>query len=375
MTTYAGSGGRSDGEKAAYSLKILESATSIVGNVPMTEASILTGAAGWKNRHGELLTNADLANKFTMQTHPEWNLTLTILRGNWNINGGLVAPIGSLGVEANIPLGTIAFRVNADAPAGSPYGIRVIVAVPQCEYYKNENNEDPGHFYDSGISYFGLWHLEANGERIVNVFRAQDAMDKFELPRSNPYIPSATPGESEYILIDANSDNTVESRCYLNAKRVLVAYEFKVTEEGVYVLGPANDNQYAKGMEIVYFSADATASSGRDGTLGSVIGNIDFVYDYAGNVVTVKEASGEGTAEDYHNYYASLCLLYTDNGQKDASGNYISVNNADIYARRFIGGTPEGSQMNYNVIGSNKTCVELTPYGVAADTVNDLRSP
>lgn len=72
-------------------------------------------------------------------------------------------------------------------------------------------------------------------------------------------------------------------------------------------------------MQIVYFSADGVASAGRDGTGGTQIGNVDYVYDYNDKVVLVtdtdpRDTSADGYAEDYHYYYQSYMIVYFDNG-------------------------------------------------------------
>lgn len=371
MTTYSGSNGRNESTdgKAKYAIKILQSAESTLGTtVPKSDKSILTANDGWKNKENVAISTDQLKKKFKSETSATWGATLSFFRGDFNFGSGtIVAPVGSLGVEANIPIGTVAFRVNKNASAGNSFGIRVIVSVPQCDYYNGEGDE--GTFYTDGDHYFGLWHMSANGEQLVTTFTQNTCMEKFELPRSNTFKPDTSASSSDYILIDANADGSIDSRCYLNAKRVLVAYEFKVTEEGVYVLGSTNGP-----MEIVYFSADATASGGRDGTMGSTIGSIDFVYDYSNKIVPVTESSTptENGEEDYKNYYSSLCLLYINSSLKQDS-NYVSVDQANIYARRYVNQDPLKSMINFNATGKNLTSIELLPYGNGADTVNDLR--
>lgn len=370
QATYPGNGGRDAATvpHAAYSIKRLQGA--LLDEEVLDQSGYLTAADGWKNRVGKALQYSDLHKKFSMERSASWGATLTGLNGNISIGDGtIVAPVGTLGVEANIPLGTIAFRVNKAATADNPNRINVIVAVPQCDYYKGEN--DAGTFYDDGLNYFGLWHVTANGEAIVSTFNADNAIEKFELPRSNPFEPSSTPGGSDYILIQ-NEDGTT-SRCYLNGNRALVAYQFEVIDEGVYLLGATNGP-----MEIVYFSADNTASAGRDGSSGSKLGTIDFVYDdLNGTVVTVNKPVPEGTppenpnanGEDYHYYYASLCLMYTDNGVD----GFPDINDLQIYVRRFIDGA-ENEQISNMMLQVNSDSgqndyLQLVPYSISSDKV------
>jgi hypothetical protein len=97
-------------------------------------------------------------------------------------------------------------------------------------------------------------------------------------------------------------------------------------------------------MEIVYCAADGTADDGLDGTKGSVIGSIDYVYDYNQKIVHVQDYATTPTVTPetkYNYYYNSHIITYTDN-EYTVSGGFASLNNLMIYPRRYIptdGGT------------------------------------
>jgi hypothetical protein len=201
-----------------------------------------------------------------------------------------------------------------------------------------------------------------------------EALEQFELPRSNPYQPGIVASDASANSIEVISNGTTY-RCYLNGLRVLVGYEFTVSGEGVYIIGTTSGP-----MEIVHFSADGTASAGRDGTSGSKLGSIDFVYDYDGKIVTVKDTADSET-EDYSHYYASLCLLYTDiTSVKDDTGDvwqFYQINDQQIAIRRAVGipegdGQTEGAILHLTVASGDATqtqYIKCVRYSFLADTV------
>ncbi len=327
---------------------------------------------GWKNAEGETIISspADLHKKFNMTETPGFGAMVNLLGGSLDIGNSkqVVAPVGTNGVQANIPMGCVAFRINTNKTST----IRVIVAIPVSEYYDGGGQNDA--FFDTTYR-FGLWQVEEAGGSMIQSFNVNDAIQQFELPRSNPYQPGTTTADASanYILVE---DNGTTYRCYLNGLRVLVGYEFTVSGEGVYIIGTTSGP-----MEIVHFSADGTASAGRDGTSGSKLGSIDFVYDYAGKIVTVKESSNSET-EDYNQYYASMCLLYTDiTNVKDATGDvwqFYKINDQQITIRRSVGivdqeKQTQGSMFHLTVASGDSTqtpYIKCVSYSFQADTVH-----
>ena len=328
---------------------------------------------GWKNAEGETIISSpkDLHKKFNMTETPGFGAMINLLGGSLDIGNSkqVVAPVGTDGVEANIPMGCVAFRINTNKTST----IRVIVAIPVSEFYDGEGKNDE--FFDTSYR-FGLWQVEEAGGSMIQSFNVDDAIQQFELPRSSPYQPGTTTSDASanYILVEENG-NTY--RCYLNGLRVLVGYEFTVSGEGVYIIGTTSGP-----MEIVHFSADGTASAGRDGTSGSKLGSIDFVYDYNGKIITVKESSSDSGTEDYNQYYASMCLLYSDitkiKNQTTDPWEFYKINDQQITIRRSVGITDEeqrtlGSIINLTVASgdpSQTKYIKCTQYSLRSDTVS-----
>ena len=295
---------------------------------PTTYTLMTLEQLGWKNSEGKPIFDspADLHKKFNMTQEPGFGVMVNLFGGSLDLGDSrqVIAPVGTNGVEANIPMGCVAFRVNTNEKST----VRVIIAVPVAEYYDGEIEGDT--FFDKDYR-FGIWQVEAAGGKMIQTFDRSAALQQFELPRSNHYRPGSEPKDSNYVSVKSG-DTTY--RCYLNGLRVLVGCEFTVEGEGVYIIGTT-----AGPMEIVHFSAGGTASAGRDGSTGSKLGSIDFVYDYDDKIVTVKERSNAAET-DYSQYYASLCLLYTDiTGIKDPTPNdikYFKINDGLIKVRRSI---------------------------------------
>ncbi|MGN1093934.1 MAG: hypothetical protein ACI4SC_03040, partial [Candidatus Neoclostridium sp.] len=331
-----------------------------------------TGVIGWQDGKGNHITKESLQKKFRMYQGINFGANINIINGTLATDGMLTAPVGTNGVEANIPQGCIAFRVNK---ASDNIKIRVIVSTAVSELYPGESED-----YDLGsyTRFFNLWKMEEAGESAVQVFEATGSglLDRFIVPRSHPYEPgkNAASSDSEYINVRYNE---ADYRCYLNGDRVLVAYEFSVdstsngTGTGIYCLGMSGmngDGGMVKNvpMEIIYFSADGVASAGRDGENASQIGTIDFVYDYNGVIVTVKDGSvtDKDGNEDYSGYYPSYCILYSDIAKPDANyteanPSYLLVNNEKIVVRRYVdtGESPPVSDENHNTTISRSVII------------------
>jgi hypothetical protein len=255
--------------------------------------------------------------------------------------GGLIrAPVGPEGTYTDIPSGGIAFKVNKTTT--EPQKIRVIIAVPISEHYVGDEDFELGS-YDR---YFCLWEMGENDGSGSAIFEAKDYIERFQIPCSYPYQPGTTPSSEKSKFVTVTYEGT-SYRCYLNGDRILVAYEFKVYNEGVYVLGTSTSTSDGDGiildkdsspMEIVYFSADGVASSGRDGQNGSQLGTVDYVYSYNNIIVPVEERSSTNDAgkEDYSTYYPSYCMLYMNSLVNSTSDNYADVWKEEVYIRRYV---------------------------------------
>jgi hypothetical protein len=312
---------------------------------------LIAGAAGWQDGQGGVLDKTDLSKKFTMQEAIQFGVSLKLPSGtNIQINdGSVLAPVGPGGAYANIPTGSIAFRINKDGASK----IRVIVSVPVSKVFGGE-----GALNEEFDYYLGLWKTEDladDGSWQLSAFNQTSAVQKFELPRSHPYEPGTTAANSDYILV--NHDGTTY-RCYLNGERILVGYEFTVTEAGTYILGTAiGETTYGEGifdsilgmlgatvtesavqypMEIVYASADGTASPGNDGTSTSVYGSIDYVYSYDNKIIHVQDYETTSSTINYNRYYNSNRITFTQNELTNSSGAFVDIQNFQAYVWRTV---------------------------------------
>ena len=334
-------------------------AESIEVATPGTESSV-TGAntqysvisleeLAWHNGDASdnrgILHGGNLTNKFHMTDGITFGLTVDF-GGTLGTSGIIRAPVGTAGTETNIPTGCVAFRINKSGT--EPQKIRVIIAVPVSDYFIGEDNYDLGSF----DRYFCLWNMEEAGESFATIFRSSDYIERFAIPRSHFYEPGTTTASENSEFVTVTYDGK-EYRSYLNGDRVLLAYEFKVYNEGVYVLGTSTGSSDASDfedrdtapMEIVYFSADGVASTGRDGLSGSQLGTVDYVYSYDNKIVPVTDSSSADASgeEDYSTYYPSYCIMYMNSVPDDPKASFVNVNSEKVYIRRFITETPSSN--------------------------------
>jgi hypothetical protein len=203
--------------------------------------------------------------------------------------------------------------------------------------------------------------------------------------------PAGVEGSNTYVNVEYGGK---EYRTYLNGDTFLVAYEFTVSGEGVYVIGSVHggdttNNTKDSPMEIVHFSVSGTASAGRDGVQGSQLGAIDFVYDNLTDaIITVRTTSTATTLpnvygnEDYNNYYTSHSMLYTDFEQK-VDSSFILINDAKISIRRWLeetiseGVTTYDSVITYwteSTVAAQAEAIVVTGYTISSDTIRKLTS-
>lgn len=324
--------------------------------------SELDEGKGWNDSTGQPITQ--VSKMFSLAEGIDWALALDIfgLEFGTGNNAMVEAPIGSDGTTTKIPTGCIAFKINSVPEGGAK--IRFIVALPTGSSPDSlgldhgtlgTTESDSGH-YENEDYYFGVWKGRARGEEdnilgliSWNGFNIDDAVIKVELPRSQPKMadgyPYTYPEEYIVVNIDTDGDGVAETyRTYLQGDVYLLAYEFTVNETGVYIMGATNS-----AMQIVYFSADGVASAGRDGTGGTQIGNVDYVYDYNDKVVLVtdtdpRDTSADGYAEDYQYYYQSYMIVYFDNGVtvNGESGTFVNINDERLCIRRWVNSRAEG---------------------------------
>lgn len=314
----------------------------------------------WRNGdatdNGGILHGGNLLKKFRMEESIAFGANI----GGFIGTSGLVrAPVGPEGTYTDIPAGCVAFRVNQTSTEA--HKIRVIVAVPVSDYYPGEKKYDLGDY----TRYFCLWQMDESDGSGSTIFQSSDYIERFEVPRSHTYRPGTTAASdtSEYVTVTYNGE---EYRSYLNGDRILVAYEFKVYNEGVYVLGTSNSENDQAGlfddptntpMEILYFSADGVADTGYDGSASGQLGTLDYVYSYGGEIVTVTERSSTEEGElDYSTYYQSYCLVYMNSKLDD---EVVNIKNEQVYVRRYVAtGTPESSE-GYNTNADKQTVIAI----------------
>jgi len=357
------------------------------------------GNGTWRYENGKFLYQMSDALKymFSMTEGAKYGtVNSNTLGGDWDGGDAFVkATLGTDGSETFIPMGCISFKVNKDPDPTDPIKIRVIVAVPTSDSVNGLTyNED---------YYFGLWkNSVAAGQNQTFNFEKNGTIAKFELPRSQPLFngqessATDTVGANNPIRVqyDANNNGVIDTdtegtyyNTYFQGETVLVAYEFTVTEAGVYTLGATNGP-----MQIVYFSADGVASMGRDGTGGAYLQGIDFVYDNYGytssttttantnKIITVNNAPEDSAdTEDYNFYYESSCILFFDNEVKNQT-KFVNIYHEKIYVRRWIDeslttvqktkltlSVTEGSELS--TLESNRY-VKLERYAQKSDTVD-----
>ena len=337
---------------------------------------LVSGDNGWRDGMGSPLSYKSLRQKFTMQNAINFSISLKIPNiPNIQVNNNSVlAPVGPNGLMANIPTGSIAFRIS-DQVQGDQ-SIRVIVSVPVSQFYDGEEDA----LVTNVDYYLGLWKTEdlTDDGTSLNMFSQTTAEMKFELPRSRPYKPGTDAADADYILVEylpEGQEKYVTYRCYLNGDRVLVGYEFVVSEPGTYILGTAAGSAPILGlfgedttenypMEIVYCAVDGTASAGLDGTIGSVTGSLDYVYANNNKIVHVQDyAPGTGPTsgtKDYNYYYNSHIITHTVN---DTS----AINVLKFSPYRYVA----SDGVHFSLLASNPSLMNGKHLGVETDILTE----
>ncbi len=320
-----------------YVLFAQSSQNSLSNTYALTDVTTL----GWKLVNSNESSQINLSKKFQMtgQIEPGESFDL------WGVTSSTTnlvrAPVGSNGVEANIPQSCIAFRMNSSGAKK----IQVIVAIPTSRLFPGQSGGE-GELPASAVCYFNLWHFPAAGweQGVTQTFDPAVTLDKFQIPISRPTNPSLSANDNDYVNVTYND---ITYRCYLNGNQVLIAYEFTVNEEGIYLLGAtgfdtANNNaRLDVPTQIVYFAADAVSSGDgelpepEEETNESRMGTIDFVYDNGTKILLVSEKSTVvGGMKDYSQYFfPTYSILYFDNNER--SGNaFVNINEATVHIRR-----------------------------------------
>ena len=298
------------------------------------------------NGQGSLLTDINHIAKLYRTHNQNYQLDIGFIKHN---SGGVLSTtIGTTDDEIYaIPTGMIAFEIN-EASEEKPSYINIIVAV---------NPEQ------TMIGTIGLWELQKSA---WSEFDISEPDDSFELPISKTakdssdskyiikvserVVESESEGKKTYTTVTDSQGNNEISYVYIGGETVLVYHTFKVTSKGVYMIGSK-----AGPLSVAYFSVTGAAGVGDDGMSGSPLGNIDFVYDYDGKIITTdKYYTGEtplADLEDYNNYYPSY--LFVGMLPKDNKIQYEVVN-----IRRYIKNDDAfGTRRHLTMSGENYTAI------------------
>ena len=325
----------------------------------------------WNNGNGAYLEQLNHAVKLAQATASSFQLVFKNLVGDntignildfligQNTGGVVTAPIGKSDTYYTIPAGMIAFNIQQASPEDPSY-INIIVAV------------NPGQQPSSSI---GVYYRDPNAWN-GNFDLNSGALQSFPLPVSTPGISGdsfdsyhtkvssyfkTTDGGKTYTQVMqtktvGEGENAKEEfddyyYTYLGGDIVLVGYTFTMTEPGIYLLG-SNSGP----MTVCYFSVDGAAGAGGDGTGGSPLGDVDFVYDNGTDtIITVDKKFGgshvlasEIPEEYYYPSYYYIRLL------PDASKS-TKINSEGLKVRRYIDSVEKHNRRRYiNVSKTNQ---------------------
>lgn len=309
----------------------------------------------WNDSHGAYLTQLNHAVKMANVTSYNEQLNWNNLMGDsgWgnlfqallgNNSGGVVpAPVGTNGTYFTIPAGMIAFDI-LEASSEKPSYINIVVAI------------NP----EQGTSSIGLWPID--DEAFETKFDQQLPQDSFSLPvsysgNSNNDITTKGTTITGRMVRGTDGKYTNDGKSYytfLDGKIALVGYSFEVTEAGLYFLGSMTGP-----MTVCYFSVSGAAGAGGDGTGGSPLGDVDFVYDNGSNVIlTVDKKFSGGTHivadEDpttyyYPSYYYIRMLPTAKKGETAA----VTIPSEKLYVRRYLGAEANDRQRYIKISKTN----------------------
>lgn len=315
---------------------------------------------GWKTGDSAEVWATDengksVINKmFNIKKSVNWGLAATF--GNFGVDlgsgddGMIVAPVGTGSYQRSVylPTGSLAFNINKIT--GDYATIKVIVKVPHTNTVGGLglDGTDNDHF-------IGIWKGTEKTSSWFSfaTFSEDGAIQKVELPRSQRLIDdngNAYDATEQYITAYYGHTNkgeyTEQNKYYtlLQGGYYLLAYEFKVAETGLYILAASSNIN----MQLAYCRVEGVASVGRDGSGGSILGNIDFVYDNGEKVLLVtdvqtvqSESTENGGTENVGEdptkyYYESFILVHFTNVDDDMKLHVINNEMLSIY--RWVGG-------------------------------------
>lgn len=263
----------------------------------------------WNNGRGEYLTYLNHAVKMAKPGLQNFQVTMSNTGlGQWfgtamdtNTGGVVLAPMGTTGVNFTMPVGTIAFYINK-ASEDDPSEINIIVAASPGDGSTVISLFGPQALGSSSSSFDLKNPEQAFALPITEVVaNAPEEGDYSHLTHLNGYYKEGKDDKNNTVYtLETNGGNGYYT-C-LGGNIVFVGCTFEVTEPGVYLLAPTEGL-----MSVAYFSVTGAAGAGGDGTGGSPLGDIDFVYDNGANTILTVDQKFDGThvveSEDLTKYY------------------------------------------------------------------------
>lgn len=298
----------------------------------------------WNNGQGHYLKQLNHVVQMAKPTTFSHQVTFANTGSGWgsfydrdfNTGGVVIAPLGDTGKSYAMPMGTIAFYILKASEAEPSY-INIIVSV------------NP----DGKKTTVGLWGPQDPDED-SKTFVSTSPDQAFNLPMSS-VANNAALAEFTHIscYYEEKSDTPITNDgngfyTHLGGEVAFVGCTFAVTEPGVYLLAPSSESTGR--MSVAYFSVDGAAGAGGDGTGGSPLGNVDFVYDNnpttgTASIITVDKMHTDAHKVDSENpesfYYPSYFYVRML-PKKDES----TIPKETIYVRRYI-------QSTYPMVGGS----------------------
>ena len=331
---------------------------------------------------GTKVSELDHAVKLYRATNYNAQLTLSNSAiGDWfgdvldtNSGGVVVSQIGTTDINYTIPTGMIAFYIDEEVTnAQKPSYINIIVAV-------NPNQTTNGRI--------GLWNtgVKKDTTQWNTTFNINNPTYYFDLPVSKAATSQNdkqyTITVSEYYKPDAEQRKDAQGNLmfddkgrpiytpeqgnryvYLGGQAALVYHSFEVTEGGIYLLGSG-----VGPMTVAYFSVSGAAGQGADGTSTSPLGDIDFVYAYGGNIISVDQKfDGVQIPDDetYSYYYPSYHFIV----MKGNGDSKPFVQSESIKVHRYINANDSmGTKRHIKIIG----CTNAEAKGLSTMYQDDL---
>ena len=357
-----------------------------------------------KLENGVISGNYDgLSKMFDMKKSVDWSYQLklgNIVLPSWGQDGKILqVTVGTAPLEkvVGVPTGALAFHVNKEISPANPAYIRIIVKIPTFNNFQNVPDSQVLDYY------LGIWKGQVKDKQnTIQLFgfNKDNAQQFVELPLSQQMIPIGdfdaanppkVPEDVTQEVLDTrgisvtypheSTDPKDTYKTYLQGDSFMLAYEFTITEPGVYIVATAStadDNHPTLAdkspLQIAYCAADGIASAGRDGSGGSKLGNVDFVYHNRNNqVIPVTEGAPKNTAENETTvnqmYFRSNLLIHFNN--IPATGGIPQVNNETLKIYRSILGKPsnQNTWTGSHVKVQGQDQVGVTTMGSAWDEV------